>query len=675
MNNEELKALLDKAEEHNTIGNYDEAERLVNEALATLEDPHPNLLPTGEGAKRELSHGGRGQGEGDFRIRALGILGSAANLRGNYPAALEHFTSMQFTAEAAGDKSAIAFVLKGFGLVFMNLGDYDKALEYDRRALAAYEELGDKSGIARVTMNLGNVYWYLGLFNKALECCEKALAAHEELGDTRMVGAVLLNIGNVYTELGLYDKALEHYANALAIFIETGAKSWLANVKVCIGNVYTSLGLYDKSLENFGTALAVLEEIGAKLDMANVTGSIGSAYQSLGSYDSALEYFLKALAIYEELDAKYGVASATGNIGNVYWSLGDYDNALEYYEKNLAAASEIDAKLGVAVSIGNIGCVYAVKDYHGYDAVKAEEYLLKALAYSEEIDANAQIVYWHEYLAVLYENEKRWEDFAFHYKKYHQTEKKVQSEDAKKMANQMEQQRQTAQYEKEIAIANAAANARHLATEQLLHNVLPPSIADKMLDGTKLIAEKLPSVSVLFADIVNFTKLSQRITPEELVEGLDRIFSEFDRLAEKHGLEKIKTIGDAYMVVSGAPVQHNYHAEAMAHFALEMVESMKQFHSISTGEEIQLRIGIHSGEVVAGVIGKKKFAYDMWGDAVNTAARMESHGEAGKIHVSEDFRNALISTSLSELPIQFIPRGEMDIKGKGIMKTYFMGKT
>src|SRR6185369_12244634 len=159
----------------------------------------------------------------------------------------------------------------------------------------------------------------------------------------------------------------------------------------------------------------------------------------------------------------------------------------------------------------------------------------------------------------------------------------------------------------------------------------------------------------------------------ELVEGLDRIFSEFDTLAEKYGLEKIKTIGDAYMVVSGAPEPRADHADVLMQFAIEMLEVMKQFRSISTGEQIQLRIGIHSGEVVAGVIGKKKFAYDMWGDAVNTAARMESHGEPDKIHVSEDFHNSIVTNTLLTTII-FSPRGEMDIKGKGMMKTYFLEK-
>jgi class 3 adenylate cyclase len=434
--------------------------------------------------------------------------------------------------------------------------------------------------------------------------------------------------------------------------------------------VYTSLGFYDKALENFGNALAVLEEIGAKLDIANVTGSIGSAYQSQGSYDSALEYFLRALAVYEELDAKYGVASATGNIGNVYWFLGDYDNALKYYEKNLAAASEIRAKLGVAVGIGNIGCVYTVKDYEGYDAVKGEEYLLKALALSGEINAKEKIAYWHEYLACLYENEKRWEDFAFHYKKYHETEKEVQSESAKKQANLMEQQRQTAEREKALAAERAEARA----TQNVLHQVLPPSIADRLVKGEK-VADYFQNVSILFADIVGFTPIASRMPAKVVLAFLNHVFGAFDDIIEKHGCEKIKTIGDGYLAVAGAPIPCADHAERIARAALDMLEDIHLPEDIRrhlpNGLQFSIRIGIHTGPAFGGIIGAKRFVYDIYSDAVNIAARMESHGEPGKIHCSDDFAHHLQNRDEAFV---FKEREEMDIKGKGKMRTYFLEK-
>ncbi|MCE7936074.1 MAG: adenylate/guanylate cyclase domain-containing protein, partial [Chlorobi bacterium CHB2] len=198
----------------------------------------------------------------------------------------------------------------------------------------------------------------------------------------------------------------------------------------------------------------------------------------------------------------------------------------------------------------------------------------------------------------------------------------------------------------------------------------------RVVRGEEHIAESFESVTVLFADIVGFTVLSQGVTPQELVTGLDVLFSQFDELAEKYGLEKIKTIGDAYMAVAGLPESREDHAESAARMAIELVEVVAGFRGLGDGVRLQVRIGLHSGEVVAGIIGKKKFAYDLWGDAVNTASRMESHGEAGKIHVSEEFAAALSSAiSTGELPITLEERGELNIKGKGTLRTYFLAKS
>jgi class 3 adenylate cyclase len=202
-------------------------------------------------------------------------------------------------------------------------------------------------------------------------------------------------------------------------------------------------------------------------------------------------------------------------------------------------------------------------------------------------------------------------------------------------------------------------------SERLLLNILPESIAAKLKDGQSSIAEGFAEVTILFADIVDFTVLSSQISPEEVLELLNEIFSAFDDLTEKYGLEKIKTIGDAYMVVGGLPNRSTNHAESIAEMALDMQEELVKFN-IHHNAEMNIRIGINTGPAIAGVIGTKKFIYDLWGDAVNTAARMESHGLPGAIQVTQSTYNILRNKYLFE------DRGIIHVKGKGDMNTYLL---
>ncbi|WP_437906919.1 adenylate/guanylate cyclase domain-containing protein [Sorangium sp. So ce327] len=228
-------------------------------------------------------------------------------------------------------------------------------------------------------------------------------------------------------------------------------------------------------------------------------------------------------------------------------------------------------------------------------------------------------------------------------------------------ANARRQSQQKAALEQ----AKAAAERAHERSDRLLLNILPRTIADQLKEHEQLIAEHFEEVTVLFADIADFTPLAARLPPAELVGLLNRMFSSFDQLAEQHGLEKIKTIGDAYMVVGGLPAQRPDHARAIARMAIAMTHTVRQFVG-DDGEPFQLRIGINTGPVIAGVIGKKKFSYDLWGDAVNVASRMESSGEPGRIQVSEASYSLLARDFLLE------ERGLVAIKGKGAMKTYWL---
>ncbi|MEG4816786.1 adenylate/guanylate cyclase domain-containing protein [Microcoleus sp. K5-D4] len=202
-------------------------------------------------------------------------------------------------------------------------------------------------------------------------------------------------------------------------------------------------------------------------------------------------------------------------------------------------------------------------------------------------------------------------------------------------------------------------------TESLLLNILPEPIAHRLKHKPGVIADKFEKATILFADLVNFTQISTTMSATKLVYLLNEIFSAFDQLSEKHGLEKIKTIGDAYMVAAGIPIERPDHAEAIAEMALDMLAAIKELN-VKLDAKFDLRIGINSGPVVAGVIGTKKFIYDLWGNAVNTASRMESHGITGRIQVSH------YTYELLHDKYEFEDRGEIEIKGKGEMRTYLL---
>ncbi|MBK9248935.1 MAG: tetratricopeptide repeat protein [Ignavibacteria bacterium] len=561
--------------------------------------------------------------------RAYNYLGTIARLRGNYQNSLEYYQKSLTLFEAIEDTNRISVVIGNIGIVYRNLSDYQMAIECYEKALKIAQDSGNKEEMARNTGNLGNIYLIMGLYTAALENYNRAIVIEDDLGNISRKAIHTGNIGSIYFHFKEYSLALEYYFNALNIH----------------------------------------EQLGEKLGIAIQSGNIAGVHLSKKDYRAALEYYQNALDIYLSLDNKPGIAKLKNVIGFMNHNLGSFQDAMECFKQALTLYEEIRDKEGLAFTLLKIGTLYGEQEFEGYNPAQAEQYLLQAISLNGELGIKKEIYSCHETIAELYNQIGEGSKAYHHHKLFHDLENEVQSEEAKKRAEQFDYERKTAERDKQTAVERA----KHEATEQLLHNVLPPTIAAKILDGTKLIAEKLDNVTVLFADIVGFTRLSQRVTPEELVQGLDTIFSEFDTLAEKHGLEKIKTIGDAYMVVSGAPIPREDHAQIMATMALEMVDSIRKFTSIKTDAPIEIRVGIHSGSVVAGVIGKKKFAYDLWGDAVNTASRMESHSLPGKIHVTEEFISACIEfDDSSDRNLQFTSRGKIEIKGKGIMNTYFL---
>jgi guanylate cyclase len=220
-------------------------------------------------------------------------------------------------------------------------------------------------------------------------------------------------------------------------------------------------------------------------------------------------------------------------------------------------------------------------------------------------------------------------------------------------------------FAKQRSDALGALRVEQEKAESLLLNILPRSIADRLKASSQTIADQFTSASILFADVVDFTPFSEHLAPADVVGVLDHLFSHFDTLADRYGLEKIKTIGDAYMVAAGVPTPRPDHARALVLMALDMVEAMHSSDDVGH-LGLEIRIGINSGPVVAGVIGRKRFLYDLWGDAVNTASRMESHGTPGRIQVTR----ATYELIADEFECE--PRGTITVKGKGEMEVWYI---
>ncbi|MBS1537980.1 MAG: tetratricopeptide repeat protein [Bacteroidetes bacterium] len=610
MTHEEIEYILAEAKANNEKGHFAEAERICREAIADTNDPL-------------------------FRSRFLRQLAFSLRRSGKglEQESLEAAEEALSLTREIGNQIDIADAMTMIGASYHHLFKFPLALEYYTKALAMFEESAHVPGIAETIYYMGLTYKFIGDHARSLECYFKAHTYYETLEDTTALNSIINEIAQVYMALGLHEKAIEYYTRTLAAFRADGNRRMVA-----------------------GTI-----------------SNIGGGYLNLGNYETALAYFHEALSALDDDELAFR-ATITGNIGVVHYFLSEYSNALEYFLKDLALNLKLNNKGKIAGSYARLSAVYAVAEFSDYNPEQAEEYLLKAIDVFEELEMKSELFDAHKDIADLYKQLERWKEFGYHFEQYHNLEKEVQSNAALQKAEQLEQQKQAVDREKSLAVERADAEA----TKRLLHKTLPKSIADRVMLGETRIADHFENASILFADVVGFTEISSKMLPAAVLAFMNFIFEHFDSLAAKHGCERIKTIGDGYMAVCGAPVRYPNHSERLALMALEMMEDIKLPEEIRehlpAGTLFHLRIGLHCGEITAGLIGTGKLAYDIYGDAVNTAARMESHGEAGRIHVSEEFRNVLISTSLNELPIEFISRGEMEIKGKGIMKTYFLEK-
>lgn len=507
------------------------------------------------------------------------------------------------------------------------------------------ERIGFTRGIANAINAVGVAYFYQGWYDIALEHYQESLKIRQEIKDLRGVGSSLNNIGLIYSAQEKYDDALKYSFQALKVYKEINAKNSTAAALNNIGVVYRKKKMYDSAEVMHKAALEMLSNSNNLNGIALTLSSFGTLEQERGDNAHALNYQRRATALYLVQNNHKGLVDTYLGTAKALFGLARNDEALRVldsaimYAVNLNARKELrdcyELLARIEERIGNFaGAYYNVRRYEALkDSLFTEETDTKAAQFNAKYDAELR----SKQIALLTSEKERQAllrnvligavigVIIGALLLYNRFRLKQRSEAALQAANN------------ELSAKNILIEQSKSLAEKLLLNVLPQLIAERMQSGEQRIAERFQNVTVLFADIVDFTTLAATIPAEELVTLLDAVFSDFDALAERYGLEKIKTIGDAYMAVCGIPLPQSDHAERVVRFAADIRRIVQQYRiDTPSGETIPLniRIGIHSGEVVAGVIGKKKFSYDLWGDTVNIASRLQTHAQAGEIQCS-----------------------------------------
>ena len=491
--------------------------------------------------------------------------------------------------------------------------DFPAAVEHYQRALDICNELGDRRGVASVSSNIGLVYKNSGNYPAALEHFHRALAVLEDLGDRLQAGKAAVNIGQVHLVTGSYPAALGHLQSALSTYEELKYRRGVALVTGSIGMVHRVTGNYSAALEHCHRARAMEEELGDRQGVALNTGNIGVVHANAGNHQAALEHYRRALSEFEELGDHLGVVGFTGNIVSALIYLGEHKEARAMLQR--MDAMQVDDP---AITVEREQSRARLQMNRG-DLDQAVETLVACLAIAREHSLAAEQAETHKQLRDLAQERNDLAGYVEHNNEHARiTEEITGKETTQKMA-MMEAERKM-----------EAERSEREKERALLYGALPEHIATRMLRGES-VEDHFENAAVLFTDIVGFTTNTSSMHPSETIKLLEELYKDFDTICAEHDTTKVKTIGDSYLCFSES-------AENVAAVAVKM---LAPGHTWPDGSPLQLRIGIHAGPLSAGVIGTQRLQYDIWGDTVNVASRMESTGEPGRIHVSDAFADAL----------------------------------
>ncbi len=631
---------------------------------------------------------------------------------------LAHLQRLADELSAHGTPTSEATILYLQGAILQITGDARAGIEHQRRGIAICEEHGLDWQRSRHLMGIGIAQLSLGELDEALVAFRIALDHAEATGDNAARSSAIMSIGIVHGWKGDYDAALTMFRQAYDIDEQRGDELTMAKSLNNMAVTYWNTGDLPQALAYFLRALDINERHNNQNSAALCYLNIGNVYVATGNNDTALDYLQKAVTLSTKVQDAGGVAMAVFNIATTYLAKGEHERALTFARDANKRFSELHDQQGIARSTVSLCAILlAMKEYdqaravfaeldgmkiddpryasqreqvradllaHDGDLTAAVEAATRALSIATDHSLRTEEVASHKQLRDLARKNNDLAAYVDHNERYTELREEILGREAThRMAIQ----------ESERTIA--AERAERERERSVLHSTLPKEVAERVARG-EVVNDHYDNATVIFLDIVGFTELSSTMSSQEVITLLDDVFTQCDAICKQHNVTKIKTIGDSYMCVSFDSVIN------AALCALEMSRitiSHEVSHSVS--HVVEFRIGIHCGPVTAGVIGKERMQYDVWGDTVNVASRMESTGEAGRVHVSEAFASNLeeesrikdqgshavshnvshsvshASVPQSELVTRHLSlvtqlRGSFDIKGKGLMNTYWL---
>jgi len=530
--------------------------------------------------------------------------------------------------------------------------------------------------------------------NRALSYAEELIHLSAIAKNTKYLHSGYFQKGNKKRLLGDLQEALDAYFKCVEIATRSHMKVAEGADYGAIADVYSLSNDRENAGNYYRKAIAILRQADDSIALASAISNAGDDYQNQKKYDSALIYFQESLKIFDKANYLTGRAYSLGNIGMVYANIGKNDLA----EKNINEAIPILEKTGDYYPI----CVYLISMSDIYQEKKdlrsASKYAQRSLQLAERYGLKQQVSDAALKLADLYEKTGESKKSLAYYKMgitYRDSVLNVQS--VQKMSNQRSNY-EIAQKQIQVNLLNQQKKNQQIIllslliilglamvilgtlywyyrnisrerkrSESLLLNILPAETARELKQSGRVNAVRFDQVTVLFTDFIQFTRVAEAVDPEQLVTSIDYYFKGFDEISTKYGLEKIKTVGDSYMCACGLQTANPTHARNIILAAREIIDLVRTEMDNPDGlAHFEIRIGVHTGPVVAGIVGIKKWQYDIWGDTVNIASRMESMSDSGRINLSENTYNEIKNEFACEY------RGEIEVKNRGLLKMYFL---